>query len=86
MLGEKLFYLFLRKLKNGLNRNSPERLETIAEGLRGTLDGFKAQGFTQERMNEELNGLGVHAPSGGEWGLTLLRMVLKKLKIISIYF
>ena len=47
--------------------------------LIGTLEAFKAQGFTQERMIGELNGMGVCAPSGGTWGFTQLRRVLKRL-------
>ena len=42
----------------GDNQKRKERADTFAEGLRVTLDAFKAQGFTQERMKQELILLG----------------------------
>ena len=63
----------------GDNQKRKERADAFAEGLRGTLDGFQAQGFTQERMIQELNGMRVCAPSGGSWGFTQLRRVLNRL-------
>jgi len=51
----------------------------FAESLKPTLDGFKAQGFSQRRMAEELNRLGVGAARGGVWSLHQLQLVLKRL-------
>lgn len=52
-----------------------------AERLRPVLTGFKAQGFTQRRMVDELNALGLLTVRGKQWGLLQVQRVLSRLDI-----
>jgi DNA invertase Pin-like site-specific DNA recombinase len=54
--------------------------QEFAEVLRPTLDGLRGQGYSQRRMVEELNKLGVKARHGGQWSLIQLQNVLKRLE------
>lgn len=62
------------------NRKRRQRADLFAEGLRGTIEAFKSQGYSQERIIEELNGMGALAPQEGPWvSCTQIRNVLKRL-------
>jgi DNA invertase Pin-like site-specific DNA recombinase len=62
------------------NQRRIERANAFAEGLRRTLEAFKAQGYSQEQMIAELNKMGVRTPRGGKWNsCTQLRNVLKRI-------
>jgi len=61
-----------------------KQADEFAEGLRGTLEAFKAQGFSQERIIAELNNSGVKAPRSGMWtSCTQLRNVIRRLERIA---
>ena len=62
------------------NEKRSREAQEFAESLRATLEGFKAQGFSQRRMVDELNdNLKVPARRGGLWSLIQLQLVLKRL-------
>jgi len=61
------------------NEKRSREAQEFAESLRPTLEGFKVQGFSQRRMVDELNALGVAARRGGLWSLIQLQLVLKRL-------
>jgi len=73
-----------KKLGNpnlSLNNESYRKgAQEFAESLRPVLDGLKAQGYSQRRMVNELNRIGVKARHGGEWRLVQLQHVLKRLQ------
>jgi DNA invertase Pin-like site-specific DNA recombinase len=56
----------------------------FARGLSGVLCGFRAQGMSQRRMVDELNGLQIRAPRGGLFTLAQLQQVLKRLDTATL--
>lgn len=73
-----------KKLGNpnlNLNNESYRKgAQEFAESLRPVLDGLKAQGYSQRRIVDELNRIGVKARHGGEWRLIQLQHVLRRLQ------
>jgi len=66
------------------NSRRTKQADAYAEGLRGTLDAFKAQGYSHERMILELNKMGVRAARGGKWtSCTQLRNVLRRVEWVG---
>lgn len=63
------------------NESYRKGAQEFAESLRPVLDGLKAQGYSQRRMVEELNRIGVKARHGGEWRLVQLQNVLKRIQV-----
>jgi DNA invertase Pin-like site-specific DNA recombinase len=55
------------------------KADQFAEKLRGLFEGMKARGLTQRAMVEELNGVGVSAPKGGQWRLSQVQRVVRRL-------
>lgn len=50
----------------------------FADRLRAILGGMTARGLTQRDMTEELNGIGVPAPRGGQWRLSQVQRVIAR--------
>lgn len=65
-------------LKN-MNTTNMEQAEKYAESLRPTLVGYIAQGYSQRKIVDELNSVGVRARRGGTWSLLQLQKVLNRL-------
>ncbi len=68
--------------KQNLKPNIEERqaeADAFAEKLRGVIEGMKARGLSQRAMIEELNGLGIKTPRGGQWSLMQLQRTLARL-------
>lgn len=61
------------------NSKRVDDAQAFAESLRATLTALRAQGFTQRRMVDELNKLGVKTARGGVWSLLQLQRVLGRL-------
>jgi DNA invertase Pin-like site-specific DNA recombinase len=51
----------------------------FAERLRGQVAGFQMRGLSRRKMVAELNSLGVPAARGGEWSLSQLQRVIRRL-------
>jgi len=64
---------------NLTNESYRKGAQEFAESLRPVLEGLKAQRYSQRRMVEELNRIGVKARHGGQWSLIQLQNVLKRL-------
>lgn len=62
-----------------INKPRHEEARDRAEALRPMLDGFKKAGMTQRAMVTALNNAQVKTARGGEWKLTQLQRVLKRL-------
>lgn len=61
------------------NKDREQKAGEFADKLRGTLEGFKAEGLTQRAMVQRLNQIGVMTSAGKEWKLMTLQRVLKRL-------
>lgn len=72
-----------KKLGNpnlNLNNESYRKgAQEFALSLKPVLDGLRSQGYSQRKMVEELNRIGVKARHGGQWSLIQLQNVLKRL-------
>jgi len=68
---------------NLTNESYRRGAQQFAESLRPVLDGLKVQGYSQRKMVEELNKIGVKARHGGLWSLIQLQNVLKRLDASS---
>lgn len=69
-----------------LNRKTQERTaaaNAFAANLSGLIEGMRLRGLLQREMVVELNQLGIKAPNGGEWHLTQLQRVIKRLPIAT---
>lgn len=64
-----------------LNVDRSREADAFAEKLGGVLVGFRAQGFTQRRMVEELNRLGLTTRQGKQWSLMQLQRTLARLGV-----
>lgn len=53
--------------------------DDFADKLRPMFDGMKARGLSQREMVAELNGIGVPAPKGGDWRLSQVQRVLRRI-------
>jgi DNA invertase Pin-like site-specific DNA recombinase len=61
------------------NKDREQKSLAFSEKLKGTLEGFEAEGLTQRAMVERLNRIGVKTSQGKEWKLMTLQRVLKRL-------
>jgi DNA invertase Pin-like site-specific DNA recombinase len=52
--------------------------DAFAERLRPLFDGMKTRGLSQRAMVQELNGVGVPAPKGGQWQLSQVQRVVAR--------
>lgn len=59
------------------------KAQEFAGKVAGIFIGFHARGLSQRQMVSELNGLGLKAPRGGEWSLSQVQAVLKRLQVSS---
>jgi len=62
-----------------INRQKDDQADKFAKRLRGILKGFVAEGYSQRRMVEELNGLEITTPQGKHWTLMQLQRTLSRL-------
>lgn len=65
-----------------LKSNIDERqtaADSFAENLRPFIEGLKNQQMSQRKMVEALNGVKTPAPKGGEWRLSQLQRVIRRL-------
>ncbi len=53
--------------------------DEFAEGLKITIDGYKAQNLTQRAMVAELNKTGIKTARGGAWSLVQLQRVMARI-------
>ncbi len=68
--------------RENLNRNAQARkdaADAFAERLRGIVTGFRLSGFTQRRMVDELNSLGIGSAKGGTWSLIQVQRLLVRI-------
>lgn len=66
---------------NLTNESYRKGAQEFALSLKPVLDGLRAQAYSQRRMVEELNRIGVKARHGGEWHLVQLQNVLKRVQM-----
>lgn len=64
-----------------INKARVEKADAFAERLRPTLEAYKAQGMTQRKMVEALNGLGIKTARGCAWTLCGVQRTIKRLGI-----
>jgi DNA invertase Pin-like site-specific DNA recombinase len=67
------------------NRKRIEKAEAFAETLRGTITSFIKDGYSQRRIVEELNRIGVKTSRGHEFQLTTLQRVMKRLGLSTMH-
>lgn len=68
--------------RENLNRNVQLRksqADSFAQKLRSVIEGFLAVGYTQRRMVNELNTLGISTSRGGNWSLIQLQRLISRL-------
>jgi len=61
------------------NTKRKQRAQEFAEGLRATLEAYKAIGMSQRSICDELNHVGITAVRGGEWSLMQVQRVVVRL-------
>lgn len=57
------------------------RANEFAAKVSGLFAGFRARVLSQRAMVKELNNLGIKAPRGGEWSLSQVQAVLRRLEL-----
>jgi DNA invertase Pin-like site-specific DNA recombinase len=67
------------------NRKRIEKANAFAEMLRSTLTSFVKDGYSQRRIVEELNRIGVKTSRGHEFKLTTLQRVMKRLNLATLH-
>jgi DNA invertase Pin-like site-specific DNA recombinase len=67
------------------NRKRIEKANAFAETLRGTITSFVKDGYSQRRIVEELNRIGVKTSRGHEFKLTTLQRVMKRLNMSTLH-
>jgi len=64
-----------------VNRPKVEKAIIFAMLLQPVVHEFREKGFSQRRMVQELNDLGITAPEGGQWVLSQLQKVLDRIRL-----
>jgi DNA invertase Pin-like site-specific DNA recombinase len=67
------------------NRKRIARANAFAENLRSTITSFIKHGYSQRRIVEELNRIGVKTSRGHEFKLTTLQRVMKRLNLSTLH-
>ena len=67
------------------NKKRIAKANDFAESLRGTLSSFIKSGFTQRRIVEELNRIGVKTARGCEFTLVTLQRILARLDLSTVH-
>lgn len=57
----------------------------FAKGLSGLVMGFQARSLSQRAMVEELNAANVPTPLGGQWGLSQVQRILKRIESLGAH-
>jgi hypothetical protein len=67
------------------NRKRIDKAKRYAESLRGTISSFLESGFTQRKIVNELNKIGVKTARGCEFTLITLQRILKRLELTTVH-
>jgi DNA invertase Pin-like site-specific DNA recombinase len=67
------------------NRKRIEKANAFAENLRSTITSFIKDGYSQRRIVDELNRIGVKTSRGHEFKLTTLQRVMKRLNLSTMH-
>jgi putative DNA-invertase from lambdoid prophage Rac len=67
------------------NRKRIDKANRYAESLRGTISSFLESGFTQRKIVNELNKIGVKTARGCEFTLITLQRILKRLELTTVH-
>jgi hypothetical protein len=67
------------------NRKRTEKANAFSETLRGTINSFIQDGYTQRQIVDELNRIGVKTSREHGFQLTTLQRVMKRLGLSRLY-